>query len=131
MAKTILLYLLAILMIFVGVSHFVSPEPFMDIVPSYLPSPKALVLISGFFEVLGGLGLLLKATRRAAGIGLVLLYIAVFPANLYSAMYHVAPGGLEISPVLLWARLPFQFLFIAWALWVSKAGNRERGMGNG
>jgi uncharacterized membrane protein len=122
--KTLCLYLLSFAMTAVGVLHFVDPAPFMDIVPDYLPAPKALVLISGFFEILGGLGLLPKATRRAAGIGLVLLYIAVFPANLYSAMYHIAPGGAEISPVMLWVRLPFQLLFIAWALWVSKEENK-------
>ena len=125
--KTLCLYLLSFAMTAVGVLHFVDPAPFMDIVPSYLPAPKALVLISGFFEILGGLGLLPKKTRRAAGIGLVLLYVAVFPANIYSAIYGIAPGGIEVSPVMLWARLPFQFLFIAWALWVSKTGNGEQG----
>jgi uncharacterized membrane protein len=118
--KKICLYLLSFAMIAVGVLHFVDPAPFMDIVPNYLPAPKALVLISGFFEILGGLGLLPRKTRRAAGIGLVLLYVAVFPANIYSAMYGIAPGGAEVSPFMLWVRLPFQFLFIAWALWVSK-----------
>jgi uncharacterized membrane protein len=119
------LYLLSLAMTAIGALHFVDPTPFMDIVPNYLPAPKALVLVSGFFEILGGLGLLPQKTRRLAGIGLVLLYIAVFPANLYSAMYGIAPGGMDVSPLMLWIRLPFQLLFIAWALWVSKI--KERG----
>ena len=118
--KLLCLGLLSFAMTAVGVLHFVDPVPFMQIVPDYLPAPKVLVLLSGFFEILGGLGLLPKRTRRAAGVGLVLLYIAVFPANLYSAMYQIVPGGLTISPVMLWVRLPFQLVFIAWALWVSK-----------
>jgi uncharacterized membrane protein len=123
--KLVLRLLLAALMIFAGVMHFVQPAPFMAIVPPYLPAPYALVLISGFFEVLGGLGLLLPKTRRAAGWGLVLLYLAVFPANIHSAVNHAVPEGVDISPTLLWVRLPFQFLFIAWALWVSKDDSRS------
>jgi uncharacterized membrane protein len=124
--KKILLYVLSAAMVGVGVLHFISPEPFMEIVPDYLPEPRALVLISGFFEVLGGLGLLWSKSRRAAGLGLVALYVAVFPANIYSAMNNIAPGDLEVSSTMLWVRLPFQLLFIAWALWVSKESVKEQ-----
>jgi uncharacterized membrane protein len=81
----------------------------------------ALVLISGAFEILGGIGLLVPRFRRAAGIGLVALYVAVFPANVNMALHHVSLDGVTtLSPVLLWARLPFQALFIALTLWVSR-----------
>ena len=79
------------------------------------------VYVSGVFEVLGGLGLLLERTRRAAAWGLILLYLAVFPANIYMAM-----EGIQIDPAnplpswAAWARLPFQAVFIAWAYWFTR-----------
>ncbi len=114
---------LAILMCVLGVLHFATPIPFVQIVPAYLPRPLLLVQISGFFEIAGGLGLLLPATRRAAGWGLVLLYIAIFPANLNMALHPLpaaATGGFALPPILLWGRLPLQLVFIVWALWVSR-----------
>src|SRR5882672_8951852 len=65
-AKPWLKVLLALTMVGVGVLHFVRPKPFIRIVPAWLPNPRALVLISGFFEIAGGLGLLLPLTQRWA-----------------------------------------------------------------
>ena len=64
--------------------------------------------ISGAFEILGGLGLLVPATRRAAAWMLVVLLIAIFPANLYMALHPVEAGAARIAPVLRWGRLPIQ-----------------------
>lgn len=111
--------LLAIGMVAIGVLHFVAPGPFTKIVPAWLPAPLALVLISGAFEILGGVGLLIPRVRRAASYGLVLLYLAVFPANINMAVNHVTLGT-DIPTWALWARLPFQVLFIALALWVGR-----------
>ena len=69
-------------MIAVGVLHFVRPKAFVRIVPKFLPTPLALVYISGFFEILGGVGLLIPETRTWAAWGLIALYVAVFPANI-------------------------------------------------
>jgi uncharacterized membrane protein len=81
-----------------------------------------LVQVSGFFEALGGTGLLIPRVRRAAGIGLVALYVAVFPANI-NMVVHPELGG-SVPVWALWARLPFQILFIAVALWVSRDASR-------
>ena len=108
----------------IGAMHFVAPANFVKIVPAWLPAPTALVLVSGFFEILGGVGLLVPRVRRAAGWGLVALYVAVFPANINMAVYDIQPDGLTIPQALLWARLPFQLGFIAWALWVSRSAAR-------
>ena len=110
--------LAAAAMVIVGVDHFVNPDFFTRIVPQALPSPLLLVQISGFFEITLGLGLLVPRVRRAAGIGLVLLLVAVFPANINMAM-HPALGG-SWPPWALYTRLPFQVVFIAIALWVSR-----------
>ena len=108
-------------MVAIGVLHFATPQPFVSIVPSFLPAPLVLVLVSGLFEVLGGVGLLVPRpqVRRAASFGLVALYLSVFPANVNMALHPELGQGLPLWS--LWARLPFQVLFIAWALWVGRA----------
>lgn len=111
----------AIAMTAIGVLHFVKPAGFEAIVPAYLPAPHALVLISGFFEVAGGVGLLVAPVRVAAAWGLVALYVAVFPANLNMAMNHIQIPDLQPLPVWgMWLRLPFQALFIGVAVWLAR-----------
>ncbi len=94
-------YALAALFLGSGTLHFVSPGPFIRIVPPLLPWPAALVAISGAAEIAGGLGLLTRKWRRAAGYGLIALLIAVFPANIYMAI-----RGMMFPAWILWARLP-------------------------
>lgn len=105
-------------MIAVGVLHLVIPGWFVSIVPAALPAPLVLVVVSGIFEVLGGIGLLVPRTRRAASIGLVVLYVAVFPANINMVVHPALGHG--VPEWLLWARLPLQAVFIAWALLVGR-----------
>lgn len=112
--------IVAAAMVGIGVMHFVRPEPFVKIVPAWLPAPLALVYVSGVFEILGGLGLLVKRTRRLAGLGLIALYVAVFPANINMAVNDIQPTNAVIPRAAQWARLPFQVLFIAVAWWCSK-----------
>jgi uncharacterized membrane protein len=116
--KLMALWALAAAMVAIGVLHFVRPKPFVRIVPKYLPAPLALVYISGFFEILGGIGLLIPETRVAAAWGLIALYVAVFPANVYMLTDNVSLDPRKPIPRwILWARLPFQLVFIAWAYW--------------
>jgi len=93
------------------VLHFTSPDFFVDIVPPYLPAPLALVYVSGVFEILGGVGVLIPVTRRWAGYGLLALLVAVYPANIHMALH---PEQFpDMSPTSLYVRLPFQFVFAA------------------
>ncbi len=117
---------LAAMMVAVGVMHFVDPQPFVRIVPAALPAPLALVYVSGFFEVAGGLGLLHPSTRRAAALGLVALYVAVFPANVNMAVNHIQPTDAHVPAAMAWARLPFQLVFIAWAWSIARAAGSSR-----
>ncbi len=107
-------YLLAVGMLAIGVLHFANPAPFVRIIPHYFPASLALplVLVSGVLEIAGGVGLLVPRTRRLAAIGLMALYVAVFPANIEHALH---PELLGTSAAVAYARLPFQLLFIAWA----------------
>lgn len=117
--------LLAAGMVLVGVRHFTDPEPFVRIVPAALPGPLALVYISGVFEILGGVGLMIPRLRRAAAWGLIVLFVAVFPANVNMAVNRIALGDGPPPPDwALWLRLPLQAVLIAWAFWFTR---RERG----
>lgn len=108
--------LVAAFFVFAGVMHFVRPASFIAIVPPWLPSPAALVYISGVFEILGGVGVLVPPVRVAAGWGLVALLWAVFPANIHMAVNKVQPEGLHMSVTALWLRLPLQFVLM-WIVW--------------
>jgi uncharacterized membrane protein len=119
--KRIGLALLAAFFVFAGVSHFTNPDFFVAIVPEWLPgSPLAIVQLSGVAEILGGLGVLWPPTRRLAGWGLVALLIAVYPANVQMALDAERWAAAGTPPWALWARLPFQFLFIGWAWWATR-----------
>jgi uncharacterized membrane protein len=99
MLRSLMRALLAAVMAFVGVLHFARPEFFVRIVPDWLPAHLLLVQISGFFEVLGGVGLLVPKARRAASFGLMALYVAVFPANLNMVIHPELGDG--IAPLAL------------------------------
>ena len=81
--KLITIYSLSLLYIFVGVKHFNDVDFFLVIVPPYIKFPLLAVYISGFFEIILGLLLIPMSTRKFAGIGIILLLISVFPANIY------------------------------------------------
>ena len=117
--RLILRWLLAAIFVTTGVLHFVHPESFRKIVPPSFPNPSALVAISGVFELLGGISLLIRSLRRVAGWGLILLLIAVFPANIFMATNPRQAGAEHIPQWVLWARLPLQAVLIAWAWYVS------------
>ena len=106
---------MALLYINVGIKHFTDPQWFIQIMPPYLPCHLELVYLSGFFEVFLGLMLFFSSTRKIAGWGLILLLIAVFPANVYLAQTNGA--AMNISAELAWWRLPFQLVFIGIAYW--------------
>lgn len=118
--KQKLRWLLALLMLGIGMQHFTNPSPFTKIVPAYLPYPLALVYISGFFEIAGGAGLLIPPVSRVAAWGLIALFISVFPANVNMALHTITIPGVSYNPVFNWVRLPFQALFILWAWWFTK-----------
>jgi uncharacterized membrane protein len=128
--KSVARWALAVTMIGVGIAHFWAPDPFVRMMPAALPLHLELVWISGFFEVLGGVGLLWERSRLWAGWGLIALYICVFPSNINMAVHGIMPEGVELPIWLLWARLPFQAVFIGWAFWVSRADPGVRSEGS-
>lgn len=107
----------AVFYIAAGALHFIKPEPYLKIMPPYIPWHAFMVRASGACEILGGLGLFVPATRRAAAWGLIALLIAVFPANIYMATNPIEAGAAFVAPALRWGRLPLQLLLIWWLLW--------------
>jgi uncharacterized membrane protein len=96
-----------------GALHFARPRPYEAIVPPWLPRHREIVYASGVAEIVGGAGLM-TPLRRPAGWWLIATLVAVFPANLHMALhpeqFPKVPGGRAA----LYARLPFQGVFIAW-----------------
>jgi uncharacterized membrane protein len=126
MLRTVFRWLLTINFVAIGVAHFVVPSFFVHIMPPYLPLHYELVLISGVFEIAGGVGVQIPKLRKAAGYGLLALLIAVFPANIHMALNEIGgPNGEVIPPAALWARLPLQFVFMAWVWWVAIKGEKR------
>lgn len=111
--KLITKVIFAVLFIAAGANHFLNPKFYLSIMPPYLPWPYALVIVSGIAEVVLGIGLLIPQTSKYAAWGLILLLIAVLPANVHMATHpDLYPA---IPTVALWLRLPLQGLLIAWA----------------
>jgi uncharacterized membrane protein len=97
-----------------GIAHFAATDIEVRIVPPYIPWPRAVVLLSGVFELLGAGGLLLAGTRRPAGIGLFVLTILVTPANIYMLQ---EPDRFGVPYWALILRLPLQVALLTLIAW--------------
>ncbi len=119
--KTVLKWIFGILFILAGANHFINPDFYLNIMPPYLPWHLFLVYLSGVFEIILGIMFLIPKTQKLAAWGLILLLIAVFPANIYMVMN---PNKFsELNPLLIYLRLLIQFVLIAWAYWFTREKN--------
>lgn len=105
---------LAVFFVVGGSAHFVMPGFYRPMMPPWLPAHSALIAISGVFEILGGMGVLVPRSRRFAAWGLIALLVAVFPANLHVAFDADAAKAFGWPQWLMIARLPAQVVFICW-----------------
>jgi uncharacterized membrane protein len=106
--------------LFTGTWHFTTPQVFDLMMPPYLPFPRRLIFVTGFFEILGGVGIIVPRTRRLAGLCLALLLICVVPANIHVAMNRIHLPGTPHEAWYNWARVALQAVFVLWALWSSR-----------
>ena len=116
--RTFFIYLMAAAYIAAGINHFVHPQTYLGIMPPWLPAHSVLVIISGVMEVLLGILLVPKTTRRMAAWGVILLLLAVFPANI-----QMLQNFCKEEHPLMWLavlRLPLQLLLIWWAYQYTK-----------
>lgn len=120
--KLILKYLFAIVFVVSGLNHFINAQFYVTIVPPYLPHALFLVYLSGVLEIILGTLLLAPKFTRAAAWGLIVLLIAVFPANIHMAVNHdLFPDHFAAT---LWLRLALQPVLIAWAYWYTRTDRR-------
>jgi len=110
--KSFLIIISSIFYVIVGIKHFIEPEYFLSIVPPYLPYHLELVYISGLFEILFGLLILFPKYRYYGAIGLILLLIAVFPANIYLAQSKEAQEAIGATQEIATWRLPIQGVLV-------------------
>ena len=109
---------LVIMFLFTGTSHFTSMKyDLAAMIPAPLPNGLWVIYLTGLFEIAGALGLLIPRTRKLAGICLVLLLVALFPANVYAALNEIPLRGEAATP--LWIRTPMQLLYIGMVWWTS------------
>jgi len=102
-----------------GVAHLTRPSGFVAITPGWVPAPAIVVALTGVAELAGAAGLLIRPLRRAAGIGLALYALCVWPANFNHALNDIPLGGTHLSWWYHGPRLALQPLLIWWPLWAS------------
>lgn len=113
--------LLALAYGYAGYRHLATPGPFLAITPPWVPFPEQVVAATGVAEIAGAIGLLIPRLRRAAGWGLALYALCVWPANFHHALANVAIGGETFGWWYHGPRLVLQPVIIWWALWASGA----------
>jgi uncharacterized membrane protein len=120
--KRVLLWLMGGFYILAGLNHFRAPDFYLPMMPPYLPRHADLIFLSGLAEIVLGVAVLIPQFRQAAAWGIILLLIAVFPANIHIALHDVPLGGAaEGLGGWNWVRLPFQGVLILWAWWYTGA----------
>ncbi len=125
MIRTALRWLLALFYFGAGVLHLRSPAGFLAITPGWVPFPEFVVAFTGLAEIAGAIGLMIPHTviawaRPAAGIGLALYALCVWPANFNHAFGNIALGGETLGWDYHGPRLAAQPLIIWLALWVGE-----------
>src|SRR6185295_11499774 len=114
--RRVLLWVMGLFYVGGGIVHFANPGFYLPMMPPYLPHHLELVYLSGLAEIVLGVAVLVPQTRRLAAWGIILLLIAVFPANLHIAMNDVPLAGAEHGAgEWNWVRLPLQAMLIGWA----------------
>jgi uncharacterized membrane protein len=111
---------MSLLYVIVGIKHFTNTDFFVNIVPPIINCKEEVVLVSGLIEMILGILLLFNQTRKFAAWGIILLLIAVFPANIYLYLSEIARDTLSISKNQALYRLPFQIPLIIISYWHSK-----------
>jgi uncharacterized membrane protein len=120
LSRRVMRWLMIIFYFAAGLFHLRNPEAFLPIVPGWVPLPRATVLITGVCELAGAAGLMIPRLRHAAGIGLALYALCVWPANIKHALDGVVLGGVKLGWSYHAPRLAFQPVLIWWALYVGE-----------
>lgn len=112
-------WVLALAYLVAGIAHLRSPGGFIAITPGWVPFPATVIFLTGLAELAGAAGLMVPALRKAAGIGLALYALCVWPANINHAFNDIAIGGVHLGWAYHGPRLALQPVIIWWALWAA------------
>lgn len=123
--KELTILLISILYITVGLNHFIKPNFFLEIVPPIIPFKLEVVFISGFFEIILGILILFKKTRKLASLLIIVLLVSVFPANIYLYISETPRLSLNITKSQALFRMPFQLSLIIISYWHSRDNNSK------
>jgi uncharacterized membrane protein len=115
---------LATMFLLAASGRLASPETLLAMIPASWPLRYEALYVSGLFEVIGAIGLMVPGLRRPAGLGLALLLLLVFPANVNVALHNLQIEGYPGSSLYQWARLPIQAGLMWLALWTSRPEHR-------
>lgn len=107
---------MAAALVFFGTDHLLTPERYLPMIPAVLPFHEQIVFLTGLCELAGAAGLLVRRTRRLAGVMLAVYFVCVFPANVKNALDGLSVDGLPTAAWYYWVRLAFQPVAIWWAL---------------
>ncbi|PJZ45181.1 motility protein [Leptospira brenneri] len=118
MMKKFLVYSLSAFYITAGINHFFSPEFYLEMMPDYLPFHELLNVTSGLAEITLGSLVLYERMRKIICYGIILLLLAIYPANINMLLTALEGKDFGFPIWALYARLPIQFLFIYWAWFI-------------
>lgn len=119
-------FALSILFAFTGIGHFIKTDALVSMMPATLPYRLELVYLTGVLELLGAVAIWIRPLRKLTGFCLIIMLVGFLPVNIYAAMHRLGFGGHELGPVYLWARVPLQFLLIAWTSYATLSFRPER-----
>jgi uncharacterized membrane protein len=108
--------------VFTSIGHFVKTTSMSRMLPPWMPKRVSLIYVTGVFELLAGIAVLIPDFSRPAGVLLCLFLIAVLPSNIYAALYRVDFGGHKMGPKYLFVRIPLQLFLIGWVYWFTVRG---------
>ena len=118
--KLFTIYFMSVAYTYVGIRHFIDPDFFLAIMPNYFSLHLFFVYLTGLMEVVFGVLLVFRKTRKIAAYGLIVLLVIVFPANIHLVQSELSQSILDVTKEQSLIRLPFQGLFLLLAYWHSK-----------
>ena len=102
---------------FTSIGHFVKTQSMSRMLPPWMPRRVPLIYVTGVFELLSGIAVLIPGISCPAGLVLCWFLIAILPSNIYAALHRVDFGGHKMGPKYLLVRIPLQLFLIAWVYW--------------
>jgi uncharacterized membrane protein len=107
----------ALVLAFTGLGHFIKTSQMTQMLPSWVPIRVPLIYITGVFELLAAVAILMTPLTRPVGVALCIFLLLILPSNVYAAFQRVDFGGHGAGPIYLLVRIPLQFLLIGWIYW--------------